>query len=66
MRKPEPLGTEFKVIADTATGINVGLKIQEGMYPMRAKQYSGELGANAGCSLHLAEMAAHCGQKDDD
>jgi hypothetical protein len=32
--KSEPFGTEFKVVADTATGINIGLEIQERMHPI--------------------------------
>eukprot|EP00957_Ditylum_brightwellii_P017773 1338616-Ditylum_brightwellii.AAC.1 len=33
--KPEPLGTEFKVVADTATKMLLYLEIQRGETPMR-------------------------------
>jgi hypothetical protein len=66
MRKPEDLGTELKVVADTESTLFIGLEIQEGKHPMRAKDYSNEKGATAGCCLHLAEMTAHCGQQEND
>jgi len=38
IRKPEPLGTEFKTAADPATGIMLALEIQEGKTAMDAKR----------------------------
>ena len=60
LRKPEPLGTEFKVAADSATEIFTHLEIQEGKEPMRAKSV-GRLGATASCTHRLAKAAACCG-----
>ena len=36
MRKPEPLGTEFKVVADATTGIMLNIEIQKGKEQMAA------------------------------
>ena len=45
IRKPEPLGTEFKTAADPATGIMLALEIQEGKPAMDAMR------ARMGCTL---------------
>ena len=54
LRKPKPLGTEFKVLCDASTGVFLVIEIQEGKLPMREKPLSAELGGCAGCSLRLA------------
>ena len=49
-RKPEPLGMEFKVIADGLTGKFVWLEVQEGKERMQHKQHQ-ELGGIAACTI---------------
>ena len=43
MRKPKPLGTEFKNIVDGLTGVMLWLEIQEGKDRLRKLDYN-ELG----------------------
>ena len=38
-RKPEPLGTEFKLIADGTAGYFVGIKVQRGKGSMLEQKY---------------------------
>jgi len=65
MRKPEDLGTEFKVVACLMTGILLHLEIQKGCDAMRHANYSAELGGTAGCVVHLVENSKHdCGNAD--
>ena len=55
IRKPEPLGTEFKAAADPATGIMLALEIQEGkqaMDAMRARR-GDQLGPSTSCVARL-------------
>ena len=59
-RKPEPLGTEFKVGSCSVIKMIKTLEIQEGKDRMKAKKYFTELGATAGCSMRLAESG--CGE----
>ena len=55
MRKPKPLGTEFKCVADGSTGIMLFLELQEGKERMGTRQYTKETRSKiAGCSLRLA------------
>ena len=42
MRKPKPLGTEFKCVADGSTGIMLFLEIQEGKGRMANRKYNKE------------------------
>lgn len=53
-RKPKPLGTEFKSVAEGRFGIMVYLEIQEGMLRMRQKAFCKELGANGACAMRMA------------
>lgn len=62
-QKPEPLGTELKVVADAATGILLFLEIQRGKHPMRTKLYSNTTGVTTGYSMQLSEGAKQCGQQ---
>ena len=56
IRKPEPLGTEFK---DTACkkvrGAIKHLELQRGKMGMRSKEYCAEMGATAACTLRMCE-----------
>jgi len=65
MRKPEPLGTEFKTVADAVTGIFLYLELQEGKDPMRSKPHSRKLGGTGGCSIRLIEGSQYSGQLED-
>ena len=55
MRKPKPLGTEFKVLCDASTGVFLYIEIQEGKDTKRAKPYSSDLGGCAGCTMRRLE-----------
>ena len=57
-RKPENLGTEFKVTADAATGIFLFLEIQRGKHPMRdpnVVEYADVLKPTAACTKRMAK-----------
>jgi hypothetical protein len=55
VRKPEPLGTEFKTSACPTTGVMTMMEIQRGKEGMKDKKYNRELGATTGCTLRLLE-----------
>ncbi len=55
VRKPEPLGTEFKTCACPITGIMTMMEIQRGKEGMKEKKYNRDLGATTGCTLRLLE-----------
>ena len=55
VRKPKPLGTEFKSTACPITGVLRCLEIQRGKQGMMDKKYNMTIGATAGCTLRLAE-----------
>jgi hypothetical protein len=57
-RKPKPLGTEFKTICDTETGVMKFMEIQEGKDAMRVKPKSLTYGVTCGCTIRLAEACA--------
>mmetsp|Transcript_20233 Transcript_20233/g.43993 ORF Transcript_20233/g.43993 Transcript_20233/m.43993 type:complete len:627 (-) Transcript_20233:1152-3032(-) len=57
LRKPQPLGTEFKNVACTEMGTFLHLEIQRGALPMQAKKYSKELGGTVGCSMRIIEAS---------
>ena len=55
MRKPKPLGTEFKCVADGSTGIMLFLEIQEGKERMANRKYNKETKSKiAATGLHMA------------
>ena len=58
MRKPEPLGTEFKVCADTVTQVMLYLEIQKGALPMQSEKYACNHKATTACVLRMAEGTA--------
>ena len=51
MRKPEPLGTEFKCLVDGMTGNMIWLEICEGKERMKNKEFVRELGATSSCVM---------------
>lgn len=53
-RKPSPLGTELKSVADGRHGVMLFLEIQEGKTAMRTKSYVKALGANAACAMRIS------------
>jgi hypothetical protein len=55
VRKPEPLGTEFKTSACPITEVMTMMEIQRGKEGMKDKRYNRELGVTTGCTLHLLE-----------
>ena len=55
LRKPEPLGTEFKNGCCSKTGVMTFMELQRGKNGMKEAQYNRELGATAGCTVRLSE-----------
>ena len=53
-RKPRPLGTEFKCVADGLSGVMLWLEIQEGKKAMEKNALVKSHGANAACALRIA------------
>jgi Transposase IS4 len=52
-RKPEPLGTEFKVVNCSETLCMLYIEVQKGKEAMRAAEGSKEFNVTAGCSMRL-------------
>ena len=50
-RKPEDLGTELKVTADTATGMCLYLEIQKGKVAMQDVEFTNEFKATTACCV---------------
>lgn len=68
-RKPKPLGTEFKTLADAKTGVMIALDICEGAEAMQKKDLSKELGITAATTLRLVEEGkqhTECHSQDED
>ena len=61
-RKPKPLGTEFKAVADAETEV-MHMEIQKGKDPMRKKPFSNELGVCTGCTVRLTEAVCATEEK---
>ena len=60
-RKPEPLGTEYKVTSCSATKMCIHLEIQRGKVGMadnRLAEYASSLGATVACSKRMAKATA--------
>jgi hypothetical protein len=55
LRKPEPLGTEFKTVACSETGMILHLEIQKGKMPMRQAEFCNTMQGTAACSMRLAK-----------
>ena len=60
-RKPEPVGAEFKCIADGVSRVMLALEIQEGKDAMKLKQHHDDLGATAACNVRLCSTAGFSG-----
>jgi Transposase IS4 len=54
-RKPEDLGTEVKVTADTATGMCLYLEIQTGKQRMSEMEFTNELKATSACCCRMGK-----------
>ena len=68
-RKPKPLCTEFKTLADAKTGVMIALDICEGAEAMQKKDLSKELGITAATTLRLVEEGkqhTECHSQDED
>ena len=61
MRKPKPLGTEFKCIVDAETGVTKHLEIQEGKDVMRAFANVKDLGVCAATTLRMVLTSTSVG-----
>jgi hypothetical protein len=67
LRKPVPLGTEFKDLCDGETAIMLFLEIQRRRVEMPIRCPENRLhGATAACTLRQALAARKCGQKETD
>ena len=55
IRKPEPLGTEYKSICCPSTGVMTYMKIQRGKDGMKNMRLQKELGATTACTIRCAE-----------
>jgi hypothetical protein len=65
-RKPEPLGTEFKCVADAETGIMLFLEVQRGKEGMRQEKYYKEHGTTMSCTIRLVEGTSYHGQLEEE
>ena len=54
-RKPEPLGTEFKVVCDSETGIMIFIEIQRGKKGMESVKHNNTMLKTAACTARLIE-----------
>ena len=57
IRKPEPLGTEFKTTACPITGCMLHMGIQRVKEKTKEKQYNREISATAGCIIRILESS---------
>lgn len=64
-RKPEPLGTEFKVTACAETRILLHLELQRGSKAMGCYKYQNEYKATAACVLRMSEETERRRNKSD-
>ena len=55
IRKPEPLGTEFKTVCCPVTGVMTYMEIQRGKSGMSTQPYHKDLGATAACTIRAGE-----------
>ena len=54
-RKPQPLGTKFKVVCDSRTGIMIYVEIQRGKDGMSDAKYNKTMMKTAACTARLIE-----------
>ena len=64
-RKPEPLGTEFKVTNSTKIGLCLYLEIQRGKQGMANEKYNDDMKKMAACSVRMAEGTRSCTSNDE-
>ena len=57
IRKPEPLGTEFKTVCCPITGVMTYMEIQRGKEGMKNTRLQGTLGATTACTIRCSEGA---------
>lgn len=62
LRKPQPLGTEFKSVACGVTGCMLHIEIQKGKDAMRIAEHSNAYGVTSACSLRLLNATVQSGQ----
>ena len=62
VRKPEPLGIEFKTVCCARTGIMIWMEIQRSKAKMAKQEYYATLGAQTACLLRMVDGTQHCGQ----
>ncbi len=58
LRKPEPLGTEFKCVVCPITKVMIHLEIQRGKVGMSSQPHNKTLGATAGCAVRIAQRTS--------
>jgi hypothetical protein len=56
-KKQKPIGTEFKTMCDTRTGVMKFMEIREGKEAMRQKPFANEFGVTTRC---VARMTTAC------
>ena len=62
LRKPEPLGTEFKCVACAETGVLLFVEVQRGKRGMLESKFQKEFGATSACTLRLVQGTKNTGQ----
>ena len=62
IRKPEPLGTEYKTVCCPNTGVMTYMEIQRGKEGMKNMRLQRELGATAACTIRCAEGSHQGGE----
>jgi hypothetical protein len=55
LRKPEPLGTEFKTSVCPRLNVMTFMEICEGKYNMRTKPFQKQLGGTTACTVRMAQ-----------
>jgi hypothetical protein len=58
LRKPEPLGSEFKCVADSVTNIMLHIELQKGKEAMKAEKYASSKKATCACVLRMGESTS--------
>ena len=62
-RKPEPLGTDFKIFSCSVTGALLFIELQREKEGMNHSRYQQELGSTAACTKRMTEATKGIGQK---
>ena len=62
IRKPRPVGNEFKNLCDGHTKIVLHLELYEGKEYMQTKAFVSEFGATTATSLRLTDAWKHTGK----